>query len=402
MMKLDKLVMGLALTLSVTACKKKDEAGETPAAKPADNPGGTAAKPEPAKPEPAKPAPPKPMTGPEIAAQYQKCSQLLGDHKFDDFKKTCVSDDYVGHEMGQDMKADQLTAMFTEMATAFPDMKAAPQLIIVNGKTILAMSLMSGTHEGTMKMPGMPDVPATHKKFVNAFFHRLALGDDNRVKEEWAIEDPTTFMSQLGLTPKGGMPHRTLEDMKPLDGAPVVVVAADDAKEKGNLEIVGKWTAAFNAHKSADLMALMTDDAVETEWADAKDHKGKKEIEPGLKAFQAGFSDGKVTVDGSWAAGDYVVVSGTFDGTNDHDMGKMKKTGKHVSAQYVEILQLKDGKASHVWRFTDTMAMAIQLGLMPKPGEAPAGEAPKGGDAKGGDAKGGDAKAPAGKGPAKK
>jgi len=76
-------------------------------------------------------------------------------------------------------------------------------------------------------------------------------------------------------------------------------------------------------------------------------------------------------------AGDYVVEIGKFEGTNDHDMGKMKKTGKHVSVNFAEVTQLKDGKVAHLWRFYNSMDFAKQLGLMPA---APAG-APAGGDA---------------------
>lgn len=395
-MNTKQLSIGLAIALSVVACKKK----ETENAKPAEP--ATAPKPtEPAKPEPAKVEPPKPMTGPELADMYKKCSSLLSDHKFDDFGKTCVADDFVGHEgMGMDVNgAAKLTEMFSQMITAFPDFKADPQLVLVNGRNIFAVSLMTGTNEGTMKMPGMADVPATHKKFATLFFHRLSMNDANKAKEEWAFEDHGTFMAQLGMMPKEAPPHRKAEDAKPLEGAPITVVAADDAKEKANLEATKKGLDAFNGHKAADLLGMMSDDVVESDQAHDKDVKGKKDIEKGLKDFWTAFSDVKATVDPAsiWAAGDFTVEIGNIEGTNDHDMGKMKKTGKKVSVPYTEIFQYKDGKVNHIWRFYDSAAFAMQLGLMPMPGPAtpPTGEAPKG------EAPKGDTKAPD-KAPAKK
>jgi len=276
-------------------------------------------------------------------------------------------------------------------------MKWTPQIVLVNGHTIFSIALSTGTHEGTMKMPGMPDVPATHKKFGMLVSHELKLADDGKAKEETGFEDEGTMAFQLGLLPKDAGPKRAATD-KGIDGAPILAIAADDAKEKANVELIKKTDEAFNAHKTADLLALMTDDAVESDSAAPKDNKGKKEIEKGLKDFQTAFSDGKITTTETWGAGDYVVEIGKFEGTNDHDMGKMKKTGKHVSVPFAEVDQVKDGKVSHLWRFYDSTEFAKQLGLMPA---APAGgDAGKPGDAaKPGDKKPDDKK-PADKKPA--
>ena len=392
-MRLTKLSTSLAIALAVVACKKKED--NTPAAKPADNPGAMT-KTEPAKTEPAKTEAPKPMTGAELAEQYKKCNGLLNDGKLDDFGKTCVDASFVMHGPMGDMKGDDLQKHFADMKVAFPDMKHEPQLIAVSGRSIYAVALMTGTQSGVLKMPGMPDVPPTNKKIANFMFHKITLNDANKATEEWAFADMGTMMSQLGLSPKGAPAMRAAADMKPWDGAPITVVAADDAKEKANLEAANKVDAAFNAHKAADLVALLTDDVVETEYAAPKDHKGKKELEKGLKDFQAAFSDAKATMT-NVAAGDYVFSIGNFEGTNDHDMAgemKMKKTGKHVNVPMTEIMHFKDGKIDHVWRFFNGMDFAMQLGMMPPPGEAPKGDTKKGDEKKPADTKA-PAKAPA-------
>jgi predicted ester cyclase len=257
------------------------------------------------------------------------------------------------------------------MKKAFPDWKLTPQLIIINGRNILAVELSQGTNSGPMQMPGQPEMPATNKKMGVLMFHRLTINDQNKATEEWAYEDPMTMMGQLGMMPKGAPPVRAAID-KSWDGAPIVVVASDNDTEKKNLEAVKKMDDAFNAHKIPDLMAMMTDDAVESDQADDKDAKGKKEMEAGLKMFYTGFPDVKATADQSFAAGDYVVELGTLTGTNKGDMGPMKKTGKEINGHYAEISKWKDGKLENLWRFRNGMAMAMQLGLMPAPGAAPA------------------------------
>jgi predicted ester cyclase len=312
------------------------------------------------------------MTGADLATKYQKCVAMIDDGKLDDFKKDCIDESYKGHENGQDMNgADSVIGYFTAMKKAFPDWKLTPQVIIVSGRNILAVELMQGTHSGELAMPNMPPIPATNKKVGMLFFHRLAINDQNKATEEWAYSDGQTLMAQLGLTPKDVPPSRPAMD-KGMDNAPIVVVTADDAKEKANLDAWKKTMDAINARKYPDAMALMTDDVVESDQVDGADNKGKKDIEKGMKMFFGAFSDAKVTADNMWAAGDYVVATGKFEGTNDHDLGKMKKTGKKVSLDYAEVGLMKDGKVAQIWRFHDGMQFAMQMGMMPAPGAAPA------------------------------
>jgi predicted ester cyclase len=391
MTKTSLLAAALAIA-AVPACKKKDaDQAPAPAPTPAMGSGSNMAPAPNAKPtdKPAEPA--KPKTAQEMVDGYKHCTEELNSGKFEDFAKDCLDPSYQGHEGDQTMKSADVVGMFTAMKAAFPDFKFAPQIVLVNGHTIVGVGLMTGTHEGTMKMPGMPDVPATHKKIGMLWAHKLALGDDGKAKEEWMFSDDGTMMAQLGLAPKDAPPKRAAME-KGIEGAPIVAIAADDAKEKANLETEKKALDAFNAHKPADMAALWTDDVVETDVADKDDHKGKKDLEKGLTEFQKTFSDAKLDDTNALAAGDFVAETGKFDGTNDHDGMHMKKTGKHVSVPYLEIVQLKDGKGSHIWRFYNGMEFAKQLGLMPPPGAAPGNEMKKTDDKKPADKKAAPAK----------
>jgi len=371
------IAIGVTLALSVVGCsKKKPQENKEPPA-PVDNTGsgsamagsGSAAMAE------------KPLVGKDLADRYLQCSDDINTGKMDDFKAKCVEADYVAHEADEgDMKGtDQLVGMFASMHKGFPDMSMKPQLVLVNGRNIFAINLSTGTNSGALQMPGMPEMPATNKKIGTLFFHRLAIDDANKATEEWAYEDPITFMGQLGQLPPPpkGPPTRPALD-KGWDGAPNITVAADNDTEKKNIDVVKKMDEAFNAHKVADMMANLSDDFVESDQADDKDHKGKKDVEKNIKDFFTAFPDVKVTTDGTWAAGDYVVETGVLEGTNTGDMGPMKKTGKKVSMHYAEVSKLKDGKATNLWRFRNGMAAAVQLGLMPAPGAAGAGSAAAG------------------------
>lgn len=367
-----KVSIGLLIAVTVVGCKKKKEeenkepAGSATAPMTTEGSAGSAGAME------GSAAAEKTMVGPELADKYQKCVGLISDNKIDDFLSTCIAADYKGHDMGGTELAgpDALKGEFQSLKTAFPDWKLTPQLVIVNGRNILGVMLSQGTNSGPMKMGGQ-EMPATNKKFGQLMFHKLAINDQNKATEEWAYGDPMTMMGQLGALPKGAPPVRPVMD-KGWDGAPIIAVTADNDAEKANLALVKKMDDAFNAHKVPDMLALVSDDFVESDQADEKDVKGKKDVEKNIGIFFKGFPDAKGNVESSYAAGDYVVELGTLEGTNTGDMGPMKKTGKHVSMHYAEISKIKDGKITNLWRFRNGMEAAQQLGLMPAPGAAPA------------------------------
>ena len=361
-----KLSIGLVIALGLVGCKKKKEeenkepapmVTETGSAGSAAAGSGSAAAPE------------KPLTGAELATVYQKCVAMISDGKLDDFVSTCIAADYKGHDMdmGDMSGTDAIKNELASLRTAFPDFKMSPQLVMVSGRNILAVELTQGTNSGPMKMGNGPEMPATNKKMGTLMFHRLTINDQNKANEEWVYQDPLTMMSQLGMSPKGAPPMRPAME-KGWEGAPIIVVTADDDKEKKNLAVIKAMDDAFNAHKADAMVASLSDDFVMSDQSEPKDVTSKKDAEKAIKEMFTGFPDAKVTSDNTWAGGDYVVELGTMDATNTGDMGPMKKTGKKVSLHFAEVSKLKDGKITNLWRFDNGMAMAQQLGMMPAPG----------------------------------
>ena len=141
-MKIGMTLLFAALVATGGACKKKDKGSTettdpgsgTP--KPAEGSGSaTAAKPE--TPPPAE----KPLEGEALAKKYIACVGMISDSKFDEFQKDCVADDFKVHMAGMP-DAEDATASKTylkNMKAGFPDWKLSPQLVMVNGRTILAV-----------------------------------------------------------------------------------------------------------------------------------------------------------------------------------------------------------------------------------------------------------------------
>ena len=258
-------------------------------------------------------------------------------------------------------------------ANGFPDATGEPQLTLVNGNNIVAVVLLRGTNTGTYVTPVGP-VPATSKRVGFLTAQTIELNDRGKVVKEVTAFDGGTVAGQLGLLP---MPHRKAVETgwaeKP------IVVASGSEVEKANLAAFSKGVEGFNKHDAAAALGAAADDIVFSKISAPADLTGKKEVQKGLEESFKAFPDVKLDVKSAWSAGDYVVSTGTWSGTNTGDMSgmKLKKTGKPVSVHFVEIDKFVGGKTKNMWVFTNGAAAAAQLGLLP-----PMAAQPKGKEAK--------------------
>jgi predicted ester cyclase len=261
-------------------------------------------------------------------------------------------------------------------ATAFPDVTGELELTLLNGNNAVGVVLVRGTQKGTFETP-MGPVPATNKKVGFLLAHGIELNDAGKADKDWMAYDGGTVAGQLGVMQ---MPHRKAIETGWTD-KPVVIATGSDT-EKANLAAFTKEVEGFNKHDAPGALASAADDVVFSELSAPADRIGKKEAVKGMEDMFKAFPDVKLDVKSSWGAGDYVVAMGSWSGTNTGDMpsAHMKKTGKAVSVQFVEIDKFAAGKTKNIWIFSNGAAVAAQLGLMgPKPeakGKEPKGEKP--------------------------
>jgi len=244
-------------------------------------------------------------------------------------------------------------------ATGFPDATAEVQLTLVNGNNVLGVVLVRGTNTGPFVTP-VGTVPPTSKKVGFLAANIIELNDAGKGVREIAAYDGGTLAGQLGLMP---MPHRKAIEVgwteKP------VVVSSGSEVEKTNLAAYTKAVEGFNKHDAVAALGTPADDIVFSELSAPADRTGKKEVQKGIEEMFKAFPDAKLELKTAWAAGDYVVSTGTWSGTNTGDMSKMKKTGKAVSLRFIEVDKFVAGKTKNIWLFTNGAAAAAQLGLLP-------------------------------------
>jgi predicted ester cyclase len=372
-------LIGLAL-VGLGACQQQEPAAAPLAAPPPAEPVAAAPPPPAAPVEAAKPAAPPPATADERAKWFKDCWTLFNTKDWNKFPG-CYAENASSEQVDMGMPALVGRANVIEknakiFATAFPDLVGENELTIVSGNDILSVVLLKGTHKGALPGP-QGEIPPTNKKIgYLAVQHIQTTADGRSIAKERFIYDGGTFMSQLGLSP---MPAR-----KPLEQGwaekPSLISSGSEA-EKANLAVLGAYTAAFNKHDAAALAATVTDDVTFSDLSAPADRVGKKEVTKSNEEMLKGFPDAKIDQTGAWAAGDYVISTGRFSGTNSGDMPsmKLKKTGKPVNVEYYMVTKVAGGKVKSNWLFSNGMAFAGQLGLLPPPkGAKPAaGKDPK-------------------------
>jgi predicted ester cyclase len=313
------------------------------------------------------PSVPKVLTPAERAAWYQACWGYINSRTWDQFK-ACYADtaesDQVDSGQPPAKGADAILASAKAFTGAFPDMKGTNSLILIKGDSLAAISLITGTHTGTLLGAGGQSIPSTGKPIGLWQGHVVRLDETGGkvLKEEFYL-DSGTMAAQLGLNPAPARPVTTSTA-----AAPTVVIAAGTPAELSNVESIRAQMAAYNSRDVKGVDAHNAPDLVYHDMAMAADQTAKESIAGMQELFKA-FPDIKLVPESVWGAGNYVVVTGRQEGTNTGPMpslGLKKATNKLVSARYLDITRWEKGKIMEEWLFYDGMVMARQLGMIKK------------------------------------
>jgi steroid delta-isomerase-like uncharacterized protein len=240
----------------------------------------------------------------------------------------------------------------------FPDLQIRAPLVLVNGNHAAVVMHAYGMNAGPM----MGNKPTN--KTIGLYGLRFVDVEDGKIARDVHVFDPATLLTQIGKI-KG--PARKMAE--PPTGEPTVVLARDTETERANVEVVKSICNGFNKQDAAAILALLADDVVWSDQTSPADLEGKAAVEAELKAILTAFPDISVNCE-AWGAGDHVANLASWTATNKgawKEVGIPKATNKSVMVTDGEIFEVKDGKVKKYWRFSNGLAMANQLGLVPAP-----------------------------------
>jgi steroid delta-isomerase-like uncharacterized protein len=134
-------------------------------------------------------------------ADYKAMAQrwfadVVSEGKLEVVDELC-SAEYVDHDPfpGTSADLDGLKESVTIIRSAFPDIEATPDDIVVEGDRLAVRSTMRATHEGDFM-----GVPASGKKIEVANYDFVRFEGDKAV-EHWGVIDSAALMEQIGAVP---------------------------------------------------------------------------------------------------------------------------------------------------------------------------------------------------------
>jgi steroid delta-isomerase-like uncharacterized protein len=135
------------------------------------------------------------MSKEQNAQALGKFAEAANTGKYELFDEA-VAPDCVDHDPapGQGPGPKGYRAFFTEMRTAFPDLKAELAALVADDESIAFAYTLSGTHKGPLM-----GIPATGKK-VSIRGVQLSKFRDGKMVERWGSSDQLGMLQQLGVT----------------------------------------------------------------------------------------------------------------------------------------------------------------------------------------------------------
>jgi steroid delta-isomerase-like uncharacterized protein len=254
-----------------------------------------------------------------------------------------------------------IEANMADFWRAFPDAKVAPERGYVSKNVVVMQWIVTGTHSGDFM-----GLAPTKKKIGYHGVSVMWFRDDGLVSREHMYYDDTSFLTQLGIAPKG-VKGRPVAEIGA--GDPQWLWAKGDDTENKNADLVKTFHQSFEKKDEKAFTALLADDVVYSDYMQPADSKGKRASTTTFKNLVVAFPDIKVVPVNTWAAGDSVIVESEVTGTFKAMLGYTLPTKKTGTLHSLDVMQFRDGKLSRGWSYGSSGEFAWAFGLLPK--EAP-------------------------------
>ena len=354
MMRIERLGLLFAPLALAAACKKEKEEPRVDAPKVAE-----------VEPTRNAPQPPEPKResgdqgGTKLIARIETCWGAFGAWDKETFRSCFADATEVGTVDGippNTMKSPQeVVVQAGSFRNAFADFKADLVLVLVNGSKVVALGLLSGTHEG-----GSLGIPPTHKPMSLYYAQVIEVDDQQRFVRERDYLDQTTLLHQLGVQKS---------QVAPASEQPwperVRAAARNAGAEQTNIET---FKASFEARIKGDFNAAAAqyaDDAVFRYAPEAEPYTGRAEIAKATRDDSSQNTALEGAVRDAWAAGNWVVAETTVKGKIARPLAGTKGTkGKKWEENSLELLEFAGGKVKRHLVFANSLKFAVDVGLI--------------------------------------
>ena len=192
-------------------------------------------------------------------------------------------------------------------------------------------------------------VPASHKPLVLKGISLLWTKDDGTIVDSHMVFDVAVAKTQLGAGPKelASLPAPTMAS-----GAPQATEQARTPDEAANVAVTRAWLDGLEKPDDGAYLAAVTDDVQVESQHRAQPMRGKEDLKTYFKAMHRAISELDTTVDNVLGIGRFTVVEYTING---EQVGPLlwipAKSDRVVRLHVIDVVELRDGKIAHVWRY---------------------------------------------------
>jgi len=145
-------------------------------------------------------------------------------------------------------------------------------------------------------------------------------------------------------------------------------MTSNDNTAKNEARVQAFYDQVINAHNIAMVDSFYQPEFVDHNPDPGHSGNGIEDLKSGFKDFFAAYPDIHAKANFMISKGDTVMAYLTMTGTNSGPMMGKPGTNKQINIDGIDIIAIKDGKATERWGFFDDMKMMQQLGMMPPPG----------------------------------
>ena len=192
-------------------------------------------------------------------------------------------------------------------------------------------------------------VPASHKPVILKGITVLWTKDDGTIVDTHMVFDVTVTKVQLGAGPKE---LATLPPPALASGAPQGIDQAHTPDEVANVAATRAWLDGLEKTDEAAYIARMTDDVQVETLQKPQPLRGKDELKAYFKGMHKAIGELDTTVNEVLGIGRFVVVEYTING---EQLGPLMwiaaKSDRVVRLHVVDVIEMRDGKIAHVWRY---------------------------------------------------
>jgi ketosteroid isomerase-like protein len=186
------------------------------------------------------------------------------------------------------------------------------------------------------------------------------------VKEERRYLDSATPMAQLGLL--GPSPARPLPTLPgPMPGAMQAHIKGTSPREEANAALVRTTVAALDAPDEAAFLGAFAEDGVLDDLSEPSPSAGRPNVKAWFDRWTRAVAGARTEIVTLAAIGEEVLVETIVRGRLTRPLGRLTPSDRTFAVHRAAIVQVKDGKITHLTVFMHSKELAQAVGQWPPP-----------------------------------